>query len=145
MKWLAAIGVAFPLLVVIAIQMIPAPAMVQAEEFDNAWNDTMADDPAPTEEQKRDAIRGAFDLPRLVKTERIILDPKPEEPADVDWDERRKFMHRTFKATRQQLADPPEDAPPPVVKRRRHVNRDDFCARHKMQLVQTGKTWRCRK
>jgi len=118
MKWLAAIGVAFPLLVVIAIQMIPAPAPVKAEErFDEAWQDNMR----VIALRKADTITTA---PRLVVTERVV----PDAPASVP-----------------PVAEPPEDAPPLVVKRRRHVNRGDICARHGLRKVQTGRNWRCRK
>ena len=118
MKWLAAIGVVFPLLVAVAIHMIPAQAPVKAEErFDDAWGDTMR----VIALRKADTISTA---PRLVVTERVA----PDAPASVP-----------------PVAEPPEDAPPMVVKRRRHVNRGDICAKHKMRKVQTGRTWRCRK
>jgi len=117
MRWLAAIGVAFPLLVVVAIQMTPAPAPVKAQErFDEAWQDNMR----VIALRKADTISTA---PRLVVTERVA----PDAPASVP-----------------PVAEPPEDAPPPAVKRRRHVNRD-ICAKHGLRKIQTGNRWRCRK
>jgi hypothetical protein len=49
-----------------------------------------------------------------------------DDAADVDWEVRRQFMHRTFRATRQQLA-------------------KDICERHGMHKVTTKNSWRCKK
>ena len=97
--------------VLVALMLLVTPAMAQE----------------PTEEQKAAAIRGMYGIPHMVKTERIILDPKPEEPAEVDWDARRKFMNRTFRVARHEL--------------------DNVCTRHNMRKVTTrgGKAWRCQK
>jgi hypothetical protein len=108
----------------------------------------------PTEEQKAKALRDAYGKQTpaeiahslnfglnppvvVVKTERIIPVAAPEEKnfidatADTNWDARRKFMNRTFRATRQMLAD---------------ADVRDVCQQHDMHKVIThgGKSWRCR-
>jgi hypothetical protein len=88
---------------------------------------------------------GSIDVSKEDLTERVAPDapahaaaePVADEAADKqpDWDARRKFMNRTFRATRQQLA---------------NVNREtktekDVCQRHGMHKVTYGDKWRCRK
>jgi hypothetical protein len=58
-----------------------------------------------------------------------VTDPNALNPLDAqapDWEARRRFMNRTFKATRNQLA-------------------GDVCERHGMHKVVYGDKWRCRK
>jgi len=63
--------------------------------------------------------------------ERNTLDAQAGDKPD--WEGRRRFMNRTFRATRHQLAHHNEDKP------------KDVCTRHGMHRVQYLKTWRCRK
>lgn len=115
-----------------------------------------APDWVPDEVTKKKALMRAYELngdsmagERMIDvskedlTERVTAD-QPADPNErnaldaqaedrPDWDARRRFMNRTFRATRRQLARHDEAKPKNV------------CERHGLHKVVYGDKWRCRK
>jgi hypothetical protein len=107
----------------------------------------MIDDSPPT---PSDPLPSAEEIAKRFPTDQVTADapahaaveaadPNSRNALDAqaddkpDWERRRRFMNRTFRATRNQLAHQGEDKP------------KDVCEKHGMHRVEYRKSWRCRK
>ena len=124
-----------------AVRAIPTETLAQMPFEHPSWE--------PDEATKKKALMRAYHMNGgsmvgdhmidVSQPESIVADPgvvnELDDQADKsDWEARRRFMNRTFRATHDQLA---------------HHDKtkkdDDVCKRHGLHKVVYGDKWRCRK